>query len=317
MQGIVKLAGLIIMALAGRSRAAAFIAKLTKDNVGLLASVIAWAVLSSIIPIAVGLIAISGVVLRDPVRQRIVINNLSQALQQVLTASDLRTLVHVVVQHTGLLSVLAAVGVLWGASNVGGAVSTVFQPIFQVRGRSILQQKVIDIGMIFVFTVLMLVIITGTTAGALLTRVLARVPLAAASSFVIGTIVSLLAAYLLFFVTYAVFPNIQPCFKVGHVWRGALIAAVLFQGLSYVWPLYALFFHPQRYGGILAPIIILGLWIYFFSVILVLGAEVVAFGALEEARVAGKAVGPASDGTVPQRMALSEERARQPAKAGG
>jgi uncharacterized BrkB/YihY/UPF0761 family membrane protein len=108
-------------------------------------------------------------------------------------------------------------------------------------------------------------------------------------------------------VIYAVFPNIQPRFKIGHVWRGALIAALLFQGLSSIWPLYAHFFRPSRYGAVLAPIVVLGVWIYFFSLILVLGAEVIAFSALEEARRAGSEIGPTPDGTVPQRVDVMDE----------
>lgn len=288
-----------------------FIHKLLKDNVTMLASVVAWGILSSVIPLALGLIAISGLLLNDPVRQRIIIETLSRALQHVLTSADLRALVHVVVLHLSLLGVLGALGILWGASNIGGAIATVFQPIFQVRGRPIWGQKLLDIGMIFVFTLLMLVIIIGTTSGALLDHLVARAPLNDVSSFVIGTGISLLASFLLFFVIYAVFPNIEHRFRVGHVWRGAAIAALLFQGLSYIWPLYVLVVHPQRYGAILAPIVILGVWIYFFALILVLGAEVVAFGALSQARAEGLLVGPAPDGTVPQRMDRGAEPVMQ------
>jgi len=291
------------VAVAEQSTARAFITKVRKDNITMLASVVSWGVLSSVIPILVAIIAICGWVLHDPDRQRVVIKRLSQILQHSLTEGDLRTLVHVAVQHTGLLSVLGVLGILWGASNVGGAVSTVFQPIFQVRGRPILREKIIDVAMIFIFTVLMLVIITATTAGALLDRLLSRAPLSRATSFATGTVISLLAAFLLFWILYSVFPNIEPRFKRRHVWKGALIAALLYQILSYVWPLYAVLFHPQRYGALFAPIIVLGVWIYFFSLILVLGAEVVAFGSLAEASGAGQAIGPAPDGTVPQRMA--------------
>jgi membrane protein len=295
------------MVKAERSRARAFFNKVRLDNITMLASVVAWGVLSSVIPIVAGLIAISGVVLRDHVRERIVIDHLSQALQNVLSPSDLSALVQLVVQHTGLFGVLGVAGVVWGGSNVGGSISTAFQPIFQVRGRSIIHEKLIDIGMIFVFTFLMLVIITGTTAGAILDRLVDNAPFGATSSFVIGTVISLLASFLLFFVIYAVFPNIDPRFKVGHVWQGTLIAALLFQGMSYIWPLYAHFFRPQRYGAVLAPIVVLGVWIYFFSLILVLGAEVIAFGALKEARAAGKPIGPSPDGTVPQRTGIRED----------
>lgn len=264
-----------------------FIRKVLKDSVTMLASVVAWGVLSSIIPILVALIAISGLALHDPVKQQVIVASLSRVLQNVLTTADLRALVHLVVDHTGLLGVLGAVGMLWGASNFGGAIATVFQPIFQVRGRPLLQQKLIDVGMIFVFTVRMVVIVAATTAGALLHRVLSTAPLTDASSFIVGTTVSLLAAYLLFFVIYAVFPNIEHRFRAGHIWKGAGIAALLFQVLSYIWPLYVVVFHPQRYGAVLVPIVVVDVWIYFFALILVLGAEVVAFGALADARAAG------------------------------
>ncbi len=291
-----------------RSTAHTFLDKILKDNITMLASVVAWGVLSSIIQILVGLIAISSLVLSDPERERVIIEQLAQALQHVLTVKDLQTIVHLVVNHSGLLLVLGAIGVLWGASNVGGAISTVFQPIFQVRGRPLLGQKLIDIGMIFVFTILMLVVIAGSTAGEVLSGRLAHSPIAGATSFLIGTLVSLLAAFLLFFVIYAIFPNIEHRFRVGHVWRGAAVGAVLFQLLSYVWPLYAHFVHPQRYGAILAPIVVLGVWIYFFALVLVLGAEVVAFGALREAEAGHQRIGPMPDGTVPQRMDVLENR---------
>jgi len=298
--------------MAGHSTMRRFLSKVLKDNITMLASVVAWGVLSSIIPILVGLIAFSALLLRDPVKQRIIVAALSQALQHVLTAADLRALVHLVVDHTGLLGILGIVGMLWGASNIGGAIATVFQPIFQVRGRPLLEQKLLDVGMIFVFTILMLVIVAATTAGTLLHRLLSNAPLTAASSFGIGTLVSLFAAFLLFFVIYAVFPNIEHRFRVGHIWQGAGIAALLFQVLSYIWPLYVVVFHPQRYGAVLAPIVILGVWIYFFALILVLGAEVVAFGALADARAAGQTLGPRPDGTVPQRMEMSEEPMERP-----
>lgn len=280
----------------------AFLDKVLKDNITMLASVVAWGVLSSIIPLLAGLIAISGLVLHDPARQAVILKALSQALQHVLSPADLGGLVQLVVNHTGLLWVLGVVGTMWGGSNIGGAIATVFQPIFQVRGRPLVQEKLLDVAMIFVFTLLMLVIVIATTAAALLDRIVSRAPLTGVSSFLVGSLVSLLAGFLLFFVIYAVFPNVEPRFRVGHVWQGAALAAFLFQILSYIWPLYVVVFHPQRYGAILAPIVILGVWIYFFSLILVLGAEVVAFGALAQARALGQPIGPRPDGTVPQRM---------------
>jgi membrane protein len=263
-----------------------FIQKLMKDNIGMLASVISWSLFTSIVPIVLGLVAISGLFMRTAAARRTVIDHLSQALQGVLTPDDLKNLVDAVTQNTGLLGIVGFLGVLWGGSNVGGAISTVFQPIFQTPARSFVREKLIDIGMIFVFTFLMLIIVASTTAGAVLNRLVSGFPLTGYSSFVIGTIISLMAAFLLFSVIYAVFPTVTVQSKVRTVWRGALLAAVLFQLLSYVWPLYAHFAHFSRYGAVLAPIVILAAWIYFFSLILLLGAEVVAFGAQRSGRMA-------------------------------
>ena len=106
-----------------------FFSKIMKDNVGFLAAAVAWSALTSIVPILVGLLAISGLVLRSPNQQSQVVSHLSQALQGVLSKSEIQHLVNVSIQHAGLLGLIGLLGVLWGGANLGGAISTVFQPI--------------------------------------------------------------------------------------------------------------------------------------------------------------------------------------------
>lgn len=283
--------------------------KVMKDNLGTLAAIVSWSVLTSLVPIVVGLIAISGFFLKgNPSAQQSVINHLSQALQGVLTPKDLTNLVQATIQHSGLLGIVGLLGVLWGGSSVGGAISTVFQPIFEVKGRSFIVEKLIDIGMIFVFTILMVVIIAGTTAGALIKKLFTGFALPGVATFAIGTAISLIAAFLLFAAIYAVFPNVETRFKLGNVWKGALVAAVLFEILSYVWPLYARFAHFQKDGAILGALVLLMAWVYFFSITMVVGGEVVAISALGEANKRDEAVGPPPDGSVPQHEVLREDK---------
>jgi YihY family inner membrane protein len=282
-----------------------FIKKWQKDNVGSLAAIVAWNTLTSLVPIVVGLVAISGFILRaDPSAQQSVVSHLSQALRGVLTPADLRTMVNTTVNHAGILGIVGLVGVLWGGSNVGGAISTVFQAIFEVRGRNFVIEKLIDIGMIFVMTILMVIIIFATGAGALITRLASSFPLSGVTTFIIGTVLSVAAAFLLFAAIYAVFPNVQPRLKLDNIWKGALTAAVLFEIITYMWPVYAHFAHFSRYGAVLFPILVLTAWIYFFSVILLIGAEVVAIGAIDQAKQEGQEVGPEPQGTVPQHKVL-------------
>jgi len=105
-----------------------------------------------------------------------------------------------------------------------------------------------------------------------------------------------------------VYPNTHKRVQVKVVWRGALFAAVLFQILTYIWPFYEK--HFQQYGGFLFPFLVLVVWIYFFSLILVIGAEVVAINVIRNAKERGAEVGPAPSGNVPEHRSLTHRGQR-------
>lgn len=283
---------------------AAFIGKVMKDNVGMLASVVAWAVLTSVAPIVVGILAISAIVLQAPDRRTLVAQHLAAALQNVVTYQELNQLLTQTTNHAGLFVLIGFLGVLWGGSNVGGAISTVFQPLFGVRGRDFIPEKLIDVAMIFVLAALMIVILAATTGAALLSRLASRVAPPGAVTFAVGTLVSLLAAFLLFAVIFIVFPNTKPRFTIRHVWPGAALSAFAFTALTYIFPLYSRLSNFGRYGVIIGPILLLTAWIYFFAIVLLLGAEIVSFHSLRAARAQGERLGPEPDGTVPQRASV-------------
>jgi YihY family inner membrane protein len=275
------------------------------DNVGMLASVIAWNTLTSMVPIVVGLLAIAGLLLAgNPDAQSQVESHLSAALAGVLTPKDLVQLVHASIHHTGFLAIVGFLGVLWGGANVGGAMSTAFQAIFEVKGRNFIKEKLLDIVMIFVMAALLIIIIAATTAGAMITRLTTSFPLSAESSFVIGILVSVVAAFLLFSVIYLVFPNVEPRLRPANIWKGSVVAAVAFTIFSTAWPIYTHFAHFSKYGAVLFPILVLTAWLYFFSLIVCIGAELVAMGVISEAESKGVSVGPEPTNSVPQHRVL-------------
>lgn len=286
------------------------IEKLGKDNIGMLAAFISWSLLTSMVPIIVGLIAISGLVLglflHDPSTQHQVVSHLASATQNAFSTKEINAIVKGSQQHAGLLGLIGFVGVLWGGSSVGGSISTVFQAVFEVEGRSFIKEKLIDVGMIFVFTALMLVIIAGSSAAAILTGLFSvlSTPWVAQA---IGIAIDVAAAFILFGVIYLVFPNIKPRFRLGNVWKGALASAILFTILSQVWGIYAQLEHFGKYGKLLSTILILTAWIYFFSMILVFGSEIVAVGAIREAKKQDTSVGPQTNDTVPQHKVLRDQ----------
>jgi YihY family inner membrane protein len=279
--------------------------KISKDNIGVLASIVGWNTLTSLVPIVIGLLAISGLILRgNSSMQQSVVTHLSVVLKGVLSPAELNRMVQTSIHHSGLLGIIGFLGILWGGTNVGGAISTVFQATFETGGRNFLKEKLLDVGMIIIITILMIVIVVGTTAGSLVDQLASNFPLSNGVTFVIGIGISILAAFILFAAIYLAFPNVQPRFTLSKVWRGALPAAILFQALTLVWPLYAKFAHFNRYGAVLFAILVLTAWIYFFSLILVIGAEFVAIPALEQANQEKIPIGPETQAIVPQHEVL-------------
>jgi membrane protein len=156
--------------------------------------------------------------------------------------------------------------------------------------------------MIFVFTVLLIVVVLSSTGMAMLNKVVTDSPFPAVDQVILGVGIGLVAAFALFFTIYSVFPNTDAQFKLPHVWKGAAASAVLFEILSFIFPLYIAIARFSRYGAVLAAILVLTAWIYFLALILIVGAELVAFGTIKKAHREGVPAGPRPDGTVPQRI---------------
>jgi membrane protein len=154
----------------------------------------------------------------------------------------------------------------------------------------------------------MLVIIAGSAAGSLISTLVKGVPLPGLVEG-IGLGVSLISAFILFMAIYLVFPNIDPPFKFGNIWKGALVSSVLFTILSLIWPLYAHFQNFGKYGQLLSSMLLLTAWIYFFCMILMVGGEVVAFAAIQQAHEEGKSLGPEPTESVPQHEVLRNQPA--------
>jgi YihY family inner membrane protein len=276
----------------------AYLEKVRKDNLRFLVSAVAWNLLVSVVPVAIGMIGIVNLLFRSPSQQHVIVRQLSRALQGVLGPSYLEQLVHLTIQHSALTATAGVLSALWAADSVGFALSQSFQAMFEVRPRGFLEEKLIHVGMFVVFVLLLLLIAAGTAA-------LYHVWLPGPLEVVLRTAFTLLASFVLFAVTYIVYPNTEKRFTLENVWRGALLAAILFQLLTFIWPLYVAQF--SHYGGILVPLMVLILWIYFFAQILLAGAEVVAIATIEDAEQRGQPPGPSPEGSVPQHDSLRHQ----------
>jgi membrane protein len=241
------------------------------------AIVIAWNALFSILPIALALAAIAGVVLNRLGLQGYsitklvvaIIPNDANAQQEALDA------VNGIQQRTGVFAVIALVGFLWAASSLFGAMEQAFDRAFRCQRRNFLRQKLMSLAMMAIFSVLALCAV-GTAALIPLIQSLPVVPdqlHRARDAVVLQIPVGVLSAFVLFFVLYLVVPNCK--LSPRQVWPGALLAGVAFEALGYVFPLYLTLNQGiNAYGRTFALLFVLMFFFYAVGIITVAGAEV-------------------------------------------
>jgi YihY family inner membrane protein len=284
----------------------AYLEKIQKDNIRFLVAAVGWNILMAAIPMTIGIIALSRILLPDHGQKSEVVKQLSRAFQGVLGPHYLDRVVNLSVQHSGWLLAFTLLAALWGAWNIGLALSDAFDAMFEVNERPFLKEKLIDLSMFFVLLALVYAIVSITSANGDISQTVRDAGLPHLVALIVITLLSLCCAFVLFTVLYMVYPNTRMSYRLRNVWHGALLAAILFQLLTYIWPLYEA--HFAKYGGLLFPFLVLVLWVYFFSLIAVIGAEVVALTVLHEARQTGEEVGPAPDGSVPEHRTLAPGR---------
>ena len=88
------------------------------------------------------------------------IDDLARALTSVFpgrlhSVINLPDLLRSLVQLTGPLAVVSLIALLWLGSNLFANVENAFSIIFRVRGRELLQQRIMAIGMVLVLTLLL------------------------------------------------------------------------------------------------------------------------------------------------------------------
>jgi YihY family inner membrane protein len=174
------------------------------------------------------------------------------ALQRTLTG---------VREHAGLLGVISVLGLIWSGSSLFASMEFALGQIFGARQRDFLRQRVMALFMTAVFVV---AIVVSTFANAALAFVHV-VPF-------VGPLIGTLTWFIFVLLIYRVVPN-RTFSTQAHVWPGALLAAVLMEALTLIWPLFARLMHGfDTYGSTFALFFLLATWLYLLAQVLLLGA---------------------------------------------
>jgi membrane protein len=250
--------------------------KFMEDQAPNWAALIAWNALFAMFPIVIFAASILGFALRafgeasDQVYKTIFV-----AIPGPDTQSQLIDALSGVKRQSGLLFIVGLVGLLWGGSALFGIMEQAFAVIYHTRPRDFIRQKLIAFAMVFCFTILAGVAVA-TSALLPALKNIPDIPLfltSGVAAFILQVLVGTLAGFLLFATIYYVIPNRRQQFR--KVIPGALVAGVLFELVTLLFPLYLeLNKGINQYGKTFGLFFLLMTFFFFLGLITMIGVEV-------------------------------------------
>jgi membrane protein len=212
-------------------------------------------------------------------------------LEQVQAGSPLdpktiNGLIDAVIESRGGIGIVSGAFLLWSALGVFSSLSSGIERAFDsAKARPFLQDKLIGLLLMAVTGVLavaslLIGIVTGIIQGAA-TDALAAVPGGGGILAAIGFVVPAVLIFVAFVAIYRIVPNRHV--SLAEVWPGALVAAALWTILRFGFTYYAtrIAHYDSAFGPISTGVTLLA-FLYFASVIVLLGAEVSRASAAED-----------------------------------
>ncbi len=250
--------------------------ELSDDDGPHMAAGVAYYAFFSLFPLLLGLITILSWFMESADVQSRVVRLAGSYLpgSSELIASNIEA----VFRLRGVLGVFAILGLLWSSSAIFGAVTRAVNRAWDVhRDRPFFISKPRQLGMALGLGVLFLLSLATATfvrfASDLVEAGLPQVSfLVASGGQVLFQAISFLFTILIFLSMYKFMPNTKTYWR--YVWPGALVGAVLFETAKNLFIIYLNRFTSfENVYGSLAPVIVLLLWTYISSFVVILGAE--------------------------------------------
>ena len=273
---------------------------LEHDDLQYAGSMAYFALLSVFQLLVLGVVILSNFVEQGRVREFIT-QHLTRA--SPIDAETLYAVINAVVESRGGISLFGVAFLIWGALGLFSAVNKGINLAWAGPGGpppSFLRDKIIGLVLIlFTGALVIASVAVGVVLGVLqrgTSGFAARVPGGDLFFVAIGLVVPLLFAFIALLFLYSLVPT--PKVSIRQVWPGALVAALLWEGLRYGFVFFAT--DVVRYDDAFGPIstgVLLLVFLYFSSVVLLLGAEVaeahsVEKGHTREPAAAAVVVGP-------------------------
>lgn len=265
--------------------------KAGQDNIFFIAGAIAFNIVVAVVPLVLAALSVAGIVLAnrsaDPAGA--VLRYVNEAIPGALAIDDLRrTFDDLIAQSGGLLS-LSTIVFIWLATRLIGTLRTALREIFDMQfDRGIIAGKLFDIQMVVAAGTLLAVNVAFTVViNFFATRGIAVLGLDPAR-FEAWTRIWLsgfgvLSIWFMFVLMYRYLPPRRIAWRIAII--SATFTAVLFELMKagFGWYVTNVADYRTAYGNF-ATGIVLFLWIYYGSVVFVLGGQVGQVAALRRAR---------------------------------
>jgi membrane protein len=251
------------------------IGKFLEDQAPNWAALIAWNALFAMFPIVILAASLLGYALRffgeaNDVFYKTIFSTIPSDAQ-----TELLKAVGGVKSQSGILLIVGLVGLLWGGSALFGAMEQAFATIYHTKPRDFLRQRLIAFGMVLLFTVLAGIAVATSAILPALKHIpnIPEVLYSGAAAFILQVIVGVIAGFLLFGSIYYVIPNRKQ--RVRKVIAGALVAGILFEAVTLLFPLYLeLNKGINQYGKTFGLFFLLMTFFFFLGLITMVGVEV-------------------------------------------
>lgn len=251
------------------------IRKFLEDQAPNWAALIAWNSLFALFPIVIFAASLLGFALR-------LFGEANDAVYKTIfsivpgdTQTELLKAVAGVKSQSGVLFIVGLVGLLWGGSALFGAMEQAFNRIYHTKPRDFIRQKLVSFGMVVLFTVLVgIAVATSALLPAL--KHISGIPeflYSGAAAFILQIIVGIVSGFVLFASIYYVIPNRKQQFR--KIIPGALVAGILFELITLVFPLYiSLNRGLNQYGATFGLLFVLMTFLFLLGLVTMIGVEV-------------------------------------------
>lgn len=257
--------------------------KFDGDNGFFLSSGITFNILINLIPFILLLLALVGTYLYN---DQDVLSHIRHYFRNIAPALDPKIMENLmdVIQNRQIVGILGFGGLLWFSTWVFASLRIALNIVFRAqKSRGILRGIGTDVVMILLAGMLLLVSMILSSAVTFLQGYQGQLPVVMGPTiqWILKYLVPFFLSYCLFFLIYKIIPNTRVESK--SALQAALFTGLLWELAKHLFGWYVV--HLARYSifyGSLSTLIIFVLWVYYSSMILVLGAEFAYF--LEEER---------------------------------